>query len=42
MTGQITRGPLLCGVKHTAPYFDDNSSKRLEELADFVAFLKLL
>jgi len=30
--------PTLWGVKHTAPYFHDNSMKTLEEVAEHYAF----
>jgi cytochrome c peroxidase len=35
----LFKTPALWGVRHTAPYFHDNSSKTLEEVADQYAFM---
>ena len=35
----LFKTPSLWGVRHTAPYFHDNSSKTLEEVAEQYAFM---
>jgi cytochrome c peroxidase len=34
----IFKTPSLWGIRHTAPYFHDNSAKSLEELAEHYKF----
>ena len=38
LLANIFKTPSLWGVRHTAPYFHDNSAKSLEELAEHYAF----
>ena len=35
----LFKTPSLWGIKHTAPYFHDNSSKTLEEVAEQYTFM---